>query len=104
MVSHPEILEAALAGRICHCLERFSPVRRVGVTMQDSVQIAVRHQFRQSSLQRPLDLTTSLAQFRLDEGKSESIIDVLFIRSQQAAALPKPVQFELHALAFSESA
>jgi hypothetical protein len=66
--------------------------------MQDPAQVLVGDEPRQLALQRTLDLAPSLAQFRLDEGKSESVVDVLFARCDQAARLVQAVRFELHAL------
>src|SRR4051794_5471081 len=103
MVGHPEILEAPLARRLCHCLEGLGPVRRFGVTVQNAVEVAVLDQLRQLALQGTFDLAVPLAQFGLDEGKPESVVDRRLAGRDETSALAESVSFQLHTIAFGES-
>jgi hypothetical protein len=55
MVRHSEILKAPLARRVRHRFQCLRAVGRVGVTVQDPVQVAVGDELWQLSLKRPLD-------------------------------------------------
>src|ERR1044072_1962892 len=68
MVGDPEIVEAAVAGRLRHRLQKLGAIRGIRVAGKDSAEVLMGDKLRQLALQGQLDLSAPLPQFGIDEG------------------------------------
>ena len=96
MIGDAEILEAALARGLGHRLQGLCAVGGIGVAMKDSAQVLVGDELRQLALQGQLDLAAALTEFRIDEGQTESAIDLGLVAGDQGAALVQAVGLQPH--------
>lgn len=73
MVGDAEILEASLTRGLGHRLKGLRAVGGIRVAVKDSAQVLVGDELRQLALQSQLELTASLPEFGIDDGRPRAL-------------------------------
>ncbi len=103
VIGHPEILKASRSSLFRHFGKRVHAVRRLRMSVQDSTNVAVVYQIRDSAAFSQIDFVAAFPQLRRNELQPEPAVYILFTRAREELPCPpKASRVQLITLLFCE--